>query len=154
MALEQENISADSILQRHVLGDWGDVSDVDKKSNDLALLPRLFGEKHGVVCASVVFSAWVPKTAKIVTNYFELSGLTTTQLWYRNKTVLGRPKGTVAMTPRGRQKGRVPRPFTSATRRTPWRRFSCVHFCSLDGLVSISWKERYSSPLLSSDATL
>lgn len=36
-ALERANISASSIVQRHVLGDWGDVTDQDKKSNDLAL---------------------------------------------------------------------------------------------------------------------
>ncbi len=36
-ALGQLNISADSIIQRHVLGDWGDISDAEKKSNDLAV---------------------------------------------------------------------------------------------------------------------
>jgi hypothetical protein len=36
-ALGQSNISADSIIQRHVLGDWGDISDEEKQSNDLAV---------------------------------------------------------------------------------------------------------------------
>ncbi len=36
-ALEQSNISAASFIQRHVLGDWGDVTDSDKESNNLAL---------------------------------------------------------------------------------------------------------------------
>jgi hypothetical protein len=36
-ALERANISTTSIVQRHVLGDWGDVTDQDRKSNDLAL---------------------------------------------------------------------------------------------------------------------
>jgi hypothetical protein len=36
-ALERTNILATSIIQRHVLGDWGDVTDQDRKSNDLAL---------------------------------------------------------------------------------------------------------------------
>ena len=36
-ALSEANISADSILQRHVLGDWGDVTDSDRKANDLAV---------------------------------------------------------------------------------------------------------------------
>ena len=36
-ALANANISADSIIQRHVLGDWGDVSEQDKKVNDLAV---------------------------------------------------------------------------------------------------------------------
>lgn len=36
-ALLQANISLDSILQRHSLADWGDISDADKKANDLAV---------------------------------------------------------------------------------------------------------------------
>ena len=36
-ALGQLNISAESIFQRHVLGDWGDISQEDKKLNDLAV---------------------------------------------------------------------------------------------------------------------
>jgi hypothetical protein len=36
-ALDQANIAADSIFERHVLGDWGDVTDSDKKSNEIAL---------------------------------------------------------------------------------------------------------------------
>jgi hypothetical protein len=36
-ALSKTNISADSIIQRHVLGDWGDVAQTDRKSNDLAV---------------------------------------------------------------------------------------------------------------------
>lgn len=36
-ALDRTNIMATSILQRHVMGDWGDVTDQDRKSNDLAL---------------------------------------------------------------------------------------------------------------------
>ncbi len=35
--LQQANISPDSILQRHVLGDWGDLTDGDKKTNELAI---------------------------------------------------------------------------------------------------------------------
>jgi hypothetical protein len=35
--LEQGNISPESIIQRHVLGDWGDMTDSDKKANDLAV---------------------------------------------------------------------------------------------------------------------
>lgn len=36
-ALSQMNISAESIFQRHVLGDWGDISHEDKQQNDLAV---------------------------------------------------------------------------------------------------------------------
>jgi hypothetical protein len=36
-ALQAAGISPDSILQRHVLGDWGDVVESDRKSNELAL---------------------------------------------------------------------------------------------------------------------
>lgn len=36
-ALEQANVSAQSILQRHILGDWGDVTDSDKRANELAV---------------------------------------------------------------------------------------------------------------------
>ena len=37
-ALQQADISPDSILQRHVLGDWGDdLTDGDKKTNELAI---------------------------------------------------------------------------------------------------------------------
>ena len=37
-ALQQANISPESILQRHVLGDWGDnLTDGDKKTNELAV---------------------------------------------------------------------------------------------------------------------
>jgi hypothetical protein len=36
-ALEQVNVSAQSILQRHILGDWGDVTDSDKRANELAV---------------------------------------------------------------------------------------------------------------------
>lgn len=36
-ALDRVGISADSFIQRHVLGDWGNVTDGDKKSNDLAV---------------------------------------------------------------------------------------------------------------------
>jgi hypothetical protein len=36
-ALERTNIMATSIVQRHVMGDWGDVTDQDKSSNELAL---------------------------------------------------------------------------------------------------------------------
>jgi hypothetical protein len=36
-ALERADISPSSIIQRHVLGDWGDVTDLDKRSNELAL---------------------------------------------------------------------------------------------------------------------
>ena len=36
-ALERASISPSSIVQRHVLGDWGDLTDQDKKSNELAL---------------------------------------------------------------------------------------------------------------------
>jgi hypothetical protein len=36
--LQRMNISPDSLIERHVLGDWGDdVTDDDKKTNDLAL---------------------------------------------------------------------------------------------------------------------
>jgi hypothetical protein len=35
--LDQANIAADSIFERHVLGDWGDMTDSDKKSNEIAL---------------------------------------------------------------------------------------------------------------------
>jgi hypothetical protein len=34
---EQVNISPDNIIQRHVLGDWGDMVDADKKANELAV---------------------------------------------------------------------------------------------------------------------
>ena len=36
-ALGKANISATSFFQRHELGDWGDVTDADKKTNELAL---------------------------------------------------------------------------------------------------------------------
>jgi len=36
-ALSKTSISADSIIQRHVLGDWGDVTGSDQKANDLAV---------------------------------------------------------------------------------------------------------------------
>ena len=36
-ALERTNISARSIVQRHVLGDWSDMTDQDRRTNDLAL---------------------------------------------------------------------------------------------------------------------
>lgn len=36
-ALEKAGISAQSILQRHLLGDWGDVTDSDKRANELAV---------------------------------------------------------------------------------------------------------------------
>jgi hypothetical protein len=36
-ALERTNILATSIVQRHVMGDWGDVNDQDKRTNELAL---------------------------------------------------------------------------------------------------------------------
>ena len=36
-ALEEVNISPESILQRHILGDWGDLTDGDKKTNELAI---------------------------------------------------------------------------------------------------------------------
>ena len=36
-AMQQVNISPDSILQRHVLGDWGDLTDGDKKTDELAI---------------------------------------------------------------------------------------------------------------------
>ncbi len=36
-ALDQTNISAQSIFERHQLGDWGDVNQHDKKLNDLAV---------------------------------------------------------------------------------------------------------------------
>ena len=36
-ALGRLRISAQSIFERHVLGDWGDVTDGDKKSNELAV---------------------------------------------------------------------------------------------------------------------
>lgn len=39
-AMQRTNISADSILQRHVLGDWGDIGHEDKKLNDLAVEMR------------------------------------------------------------------------------------------------------------------
>lgn len=35
--LDQQNISPDSLFERHALGDWGDVTDSDKKANDLAI---------------------------------------------------------------------------------------------------------------------
>jgi hypothetical protein len=35
--LQQANISPNSILERHVLGDWGDMTDSDKKTNELAV---------------------------------------------------------------------------------------------------------------------
>lgn len=35
--LQQANISPQSIIQRHVLGDWGDLTDSDKKTNELAV---------------------------------------------------------------------------------------------------------------------
>lgn len=35
--LERLNISPHSIIQRHVLGDWGDMLDADRKANQLAL---------------------------------------------------------------------------------------------------------------------
>ncbi len=36
--LEQANISPESIIQRHVLGDWGDgLTDGDRKTNELAV---------------------------------------------------------------------------------------------------------------------
>jgi hypothetical protein len=34
--LRQVDISTASIIQRHVLGDWGDMTDGDKKANELA----------------------------------------------------------------------------------------------------------------------
>ena len=36
-ALSKANISAQSIIQRHVLGDWGDVTESDRKSNELGV---------------------------------------------------------------------------------------------------------------------
>ena len=36
-ALQKANLSPESILQRHVLGDWGDLEDSDKKTNELAV---------------------------------------------------------------------------------------------------------------------
>lgn len=35
--LRQANISPNSILERHALGDWGDLTDSDKKTNELAV---------------------------------------------------------------------------------------------------------------------
>ena len=35
--LRQQNFSPESIIQRHVLGDWGDMIDEDKRANDLAV---------------------------------------------------------------------------------------------------------------------
>ena len=35
--LDQMDISPESIIQRHVLGDWGDMVDSDKKANELAM---------------------------------------------------------------------------------------------------------------------
>lgn len=35
--LQQLDISPESIIQRHVLGDWGDMVDTDKKANELAV---------------------------------------------------------------------------------------------------------------------
>ena len=36
-ALSKANISADNIIQRHVLGDWGDITESDWKSNELGV---------------------------------------------------------------------------------------------------------------------
>jgi hypothetical protein len=36
-ALSKANISAESIIQRHVLGDWGDVTESDRNSNELGV---------------------------------------------------------------------------------------------------------------------
>lgn len=36
-ALSKANISADNVIQRHVLGDWGDVTESDRKSNELGV---------------------------------------------------------------------------------------------------------------------
>jgi hypothetical protein len=36
-ALQAAGISPDSILQRHVLGDWGEMTDSDRRANELAL---------------------------------------------------------------------------------------------------------------------
>ena len=35
--LDRLGISAEGFVQRHVLGDWGDVTDGDKQSNELAV---------------------------------------------------------------------------------------------------------------------
>ena len=35
--LRDENISPESMIQRHVLADWGDLTDSDKKANELAI---------------------------------------------------------------------------------------------------------------------
>ena len=35
--LQETGISPESLIQRHVLGDWGDMTDSDKKTNDLAV---------------------------------------------------------------------------------------------------------------------
>ena len=35
--LRQQNFSPETIIQRHVLGDWGDMVDADKQANDLAV---------------------------------------------------------------------------------------------------------------------
>jgi hypothetical protein len=37
LVLQRANILPESILQRHVLGDWGDVTDSDKRTNELAV---------------------------------------------------------------------------------------------------------------------
>ncbi len=36
-ALGQANISAQCVFERHALGDWGDLMEADKKTNELAL---------------------------------------------------------------------------------------------------------------------
>lgn len=35
--LGDENISPESVIQRHVLADWGDMTDSDKQANELAV---------------------------------------------------------------------------------------------------------------------
>ena len=36
-ALDKARISPEAIVQRHVFGDWGDLTDSDKKTNELAI---------------------------------------------------------------------------------------------------------------------
>lgn len=51
-ALHELGVSPDDLLQRHLLGDWGDLSDSDKQANDAALTEgeRIFSCYQFGVC--------------------------------------------------------------------------------------------------------
>ena len=56
-ALRTVNVSVADLLTRHLLGDWGDLSDEDRRQNDLALETGLRVLSCYVPCANV--KVWV-----------------------------------------------------------------------------------------------